>query len=231
MDMSEQKSCIICGIKKPLSAFHHNHGKISGICLNCMRKEDESGGFQVNIIDKLTAVSIEQAAKEAAATEHFEKVLDGLDEQTERSHQDPQKIKKYNTGLFSHEKRGSDTLRTPAADTKNMQKQVTESTNKQDTQKSDKSELESSPANKTDQTTSTRIQNNLFSNKQPSNRTEQASTVSQNNAEHSKSSDTSTPEKAAAAATRSSLFGITLPDTKPLDDLATRVIQHVFGKR
>lgn len=216
MDISEQKSCLMCGTKKSIEAFRSKSGKITAICLQCLEKANDGdqggGGFQVNIIDKLAAIALEQEQAKTEYIENFEAVTDRLDEQTERLHnQDNQK--KYSSNLFNERKTG-ETSRT-TIDNKNSQKQATETI-------PENSNKESQAEKKTTTTTSTR-QNTLFStseNKQSIHTNQQPITTTSLDS----SAKISATDKTNAAATRSSLFAV-IPSAETLDKASGKVTQ------
>ena len=123
METGKQKSCVICGVSKPLSAFHSNNGNISTICLNCLKDnsdgEEGGGGLGVDIVDKLTAVKLAEEKEKAAVAEHFEVVTKRLDTEIKSSHeQDNPNNRKSNGGLFGNrgtEKHGQTTGNKAAA--------------------------------------------------------------------------------------------------------------------
>ncbi len=213
MDISEQKSCPICGIKKPINAFRNKNGKITTICLQCLEKESDGdqggGGFQVNIIDKLAAIAIEQEqAKTEAATEHLAV--------TERLHH-PEEQKKYSSSLFN-EKRTGETLRT--TDNKTPQKQTTEISYNKTAGESEQNNQVALHESKTTQPTNSQYQNTLFAGdeqKQTNKNTVQTdSTISQEHIEAKDPNPKSYSAEKTNAAIRRSLFGANVPSAETL---------------
>lgn len=251
MNTSKQKYCPICGLTKPIEAFHGKNGKMGVICSQCLEKGSEeggegSGGLQVDIVDKLAAVALEQEQVKAEASENFDAITDRLDQQTERSHhQDHQK--KYNSGLFNDKAAGEKSAGTE----KNIaKKEITETIRSKTDTASENGKRESSRENKTTQAANAH-QNTLFSNHEQ--KQSNAASVQVVSAEPAGNQhNTSTIEKVAAAATRSTLFTIIPPasvlnnasgnpsattaqqttntqtDTNTLDNLATRFIENIL---
>jgi|GEM_PF-6455716 len=209
MDISGQKICIICGLKKPIAAFGYTQNKINAICLMCREKNVDDGeggsGFQVNIVDKLATIEAEQKQAQQDSIEHSEAIIERLDAQTERSHQQDSR-KNYSTGLFTDH---SDDDSFCNIDRQSFQKQTRETTQTKSDQAAPHSKTESHEKSKTNQT-HTHFHKSLFSN----NEQEQSAPGEQNAAvadhpdsdTHQKPHSRSTAKNNATMISRS-LFG------------------------
>lgn len=249
MDISEQKTCVICGMRKPIAAFTHHNGKISAICSNCLKTDDGDdqggGGFQVDIIDKLAAVTLEKEETKAEAAENFETVNERLNDQTEQTHrQDNQHSeKKYAHGLFNDRKTDDNKTSQQQA---NHQTDTSSQTHKTDPQdKPTATKTESASTQQTPASQGEKTQSNNSLEKQDSAAATPPAQINSND-------NLSPAEKMKTAVTRSSLFAVipsTLGDAKgnpsqgtdvksatnnTLDDLASRFINNLTsgpGKR
>lgn len=106
-DLTEDRlTCGICGKRKLRREFTASSTQKKAICLVCNAEgeDDEDsggGGFQVDNVDKITAIEIEQQQKEDAAQENFEAVEERLDsEQEKRLHTSNEKQQNKQSNLF-----------------------------------------------------------------------------------------------------------------------------------